>query len=56
MNNNDFEAKMNIVNWLLDHGYKLFNETAEQFANRFSFIELEMFKFAFAHNRGIIDI
>lgn len=38
------KEKMAIVNWLIEHGYHLFNETPEHFAERFDLHVLEHFK------------
>ena len=38
------KEKMAIVNWLVEHGYHLFNETPEHFAERFDLHILEYFK------------
>ena len=42
------KEKMIIVNWMVEHGYCLFDETPEHFAERFDLHVLEFFKEAFA--------
>ena len=41
--------KIAVVNQLVENGYHLFNETVEQFAERFTLEDLKMFLNCFLH-------
>ena len=47
------EKKMEMVEWLNNHGYFFFGETLEHFANRFDLKTLEIVKKGFAEFKGI---
>ena len=47
------EQKMEIVRWLVAHGYHLFGERPSSFAARFSLEQLKTFKECFQAQKGI---
>jgi len=47
------EKKIEIVEWLVAHGYHLFGERPSSFAARFSLEQLEIFKKCFSAQKGI---
>lgn len=50
------EKKMEIVEWLVAHGYHLFGERPTSFAARFSLEQLETFKECFKAQKGIAEV
>lgn len=47
------EKKLEIVEWLVAHGYHLFGEQPTHFAEKFSLEMLEFFKESFKTYKGI---
>lgn len=47
------ERKIEIVNWMVEHGYALFGESVEHFASRVPLDVLESSFVSFAKYKGI---
>jgi len=47
------EEKIKIVEWLVNHGYHLFGESTQSFANRLSLEQLKIIKNGFKNYKGI---
>lgn len=47
------ERKIEIVTWMVEHGYALFGESVEHFANRVPLDVLESSLVSFAKYKGI---